>query len=264
MSGPVLVPTEQAPAKKPSLTVVIPAFNEERRLGATLDKVLAYCVGRYAPLEVIVVDDGSTDATRQVAEERAARGAPVRVLANASNRGKGFSVRRGVLEAQGELVLMTDADLSTPIEEIEKLSAALASSPLAVGSRGLPASRIEVSQPAYRVMMGKTFNAILRAVIGTRLRDTQCGFKLFTREVARDLFSRATLEGFAFDAEVIFLAERLGYPVAEVPVRWINSPASTVHPLRDSARMFRDVIRLRWRHRHLAARSPAGGAPPSS
>lgn len=247
--------------KQPSLSVVVPAFNEEMRLGPTLDKVLSFCAGKFSPLEVIVVDDGSADRTSAVAEERAANG--VRVLRNEPNRGKGFSVRRGVLEAQGDLVLMTDADLSTPIEEIEKLLLAMdgGSHEIAIGSRGLKASQIEVAQPAYRVAMGKTFNGLLRVLVGTPLRDTQCGFKLFTRDAARDLFSRSTIPGFAFDVEVLFLAERLGYRVAEVPVRWINSPASTVHPVRDSFRVFRDIFRLRWRHRRLAAQVPQGRGP---
>lgn len=242
-----------------SLSVVVPAYNEVRRLGLTLDTVLAWCTGRFAPLELIVVDDGSSDGTSRVAAERASAGAPVRVLKNDLNRGKGYSVRRGILEAQNELVLFSDADLSTPIEELEKLLAHLDHAQVVIGSRSIKGSRVEVRQPLFRMLMGKTFNKIVRVVLGTRLNDTQCGFKLFSRDAAREAFSRATVDGFAFDAEVLLIAERLGYRIQEVPVRWLNSPASTVHPVKDSARMLRDVLRVRWRHRTLAAQVRRSG-----
>ncbi len=236
------------PALKRSLSVVIPAYNEQTRLGPTLDKVIAWCAERYAPLEVLVVDDGSTDDTVRLAESR---GAPVRVLRVEANRGKGHAVRRGMLEAQHELVLFTDADLSTPIEELQRLEERLDGAPVVIGSRAAPDSRVELRQPLWRMLMGKTFNRVYRALLRSPLKDTQCGFKLFTRDAARDIFSHATVDRFAFDVEAIVIAQRRGWRVEEVGVRWINSPDSRVHPLWDSARMLWDVLRVRWRHRTL-------------
>jgi dolichyl-phosphate beta-glucosyltransferase len=195
---------------RPVLSVVVPAFNEADRLPATLDRVLAFLRARGSAFDISVVDDGSTDATAAVV---AGRSDPeVRLIRLGQNQGKGAAVRRGVLESQGTLTLVSDADLSTPIEELARLEAALdAGVDIVCGSRGLPDSTIVTSQPVHRRQMGNAFNVILRLLALTPLRDTQCGFKLFRGSVARDVFARCTVRGFAYDVECLFLAERLGF-----------------------------------------------------
>lgn len=196
--------------------------------------------------EVVVVDDGSSDGTARVAESFSGRG--VRTLRTPGNRGKGHAVRSGMLEAGRSFVLFSDADLSTPIEELEKLAAPVLAgrAQIAFGSRAVAGSVIEVSQPLYRVAMGKTFNLMVRAIALRGIHDTQCGFKLFTRHAARELFRRQRLDGFGFDVEILAIARRLGFPVAEVPVRWIDSADTRVRAVRDSASMFLDLFRVRW------------------
>jgi glycosyltransferase involved in cell wall biosynthesis len=229
----------------PALSVVIPAFNEEDRLGPTLARVTAYLAGRGEPWEVIVADDGSTDRTREVA---AAAGPGVRVVALPANRGKGAAVRAGVMAAAGDRILFSDADLATPIEELDKLGAELdRGADVAIASRALRGADIAVRQHPMREAMGRTFNAMVRALILGGIRDTQCGFKLFTRDAARDLFGRATVDGFAFDVEVLWLA-RGAWRVVEVPVTWRHVEQSKVSPGVDAVRMFVDLVRLRLRH----------------
>lgn len=232
------------------LSVVVPAYNEEGRLEPSLRQALAYLQRRGEPYELIVVDDGSRDATARVAEAFAGQG--VRVIRHERNRGKGAAVRTGIVASRGRKVLLTDADFSTPIEEIEKLERFLTSTtPLVIGSRGLAESRIEQRQPFYREMMGKTFNRLIR-LIGVRgIRDTQCGFKLAQGDIGRALCSELKIEGFAYDVELIWLARKRGYQVAEVGVVWINSPDSRVDPIRSSASMLRDILLMRFRHRGL-------------
>ena len=234
---------------EPFLSIVIPAYNEALRLGSTLEKVRQYLESRNYSGELIVVDDGSTDQTGQLLEEVQRLRPAVRVLRNDSNRGKGFSVRRGVLEARGELVLFTDADLSAPIEETNKLLAALESSgaDAAVGSRALQRRLIGVHQPWWREWAGRAFNRLVRLFTGLRIRDTQCGLKLFRRTSTRRAFELQHVTGFGFDPEVLFLIERLGGKVVEVPVRWNDNPASKVRFLRDATRMLLDLVALRWR-----------------
>lgn len=233
------------------LSVVIPAFNEAARLPGTLDRTLAHLRARGSAFAVFVVDDGSSDDTAEVVARR--RDTEVTLIRLDTNQGKGAAVRRGVLESRGSRVLVSDADLSTPIEELERLEAALdEGADIACGSRGLSESAILASQPVHRREMGNTFNLILRLLALTRLRDTQCGFKLFRGPVARNVFARCQLRGFAFDVECLYLADRLGYRVREVPVAWGHVPESRVHILKDSARMLRDVLWLRaaaWRGR---------------
>lgn len=229
------------------LSVVIPAFNEAKRIAATLERVADYLDGRPGEYEVLLVDDGSLDGTSQVAAAYRDRG--VRVLRLPENRGKGAALRCGVLESRGSRVLLTDADLSAPIEELERLEPHLARAELVLGSRAVADSRITRRQPWYREMMGKTFNLLIR-ILGVRgIRDTQCGFKLLDGEVARELFRDLTVHRFAYDVELVWLARRRGYRVVEVGVTWANSGTSTVHPVRDGARMLWDVLRFRWRHR---------------
>ncbi len=228
----------------PTLSVIVPAFNEELRLAVSLEDILPYLEGRGQTYEVLVVDDGSSDRTSEVARSYEARG--VRVLRQAENQGKGAALRRGVVESKGDRVLLTDADLSTPISDLERLEPYLEKVPIVVGSRALPSSEITEHQPWYRETMGRAFNWLLMRLGMTRITDTQCGFKLLRGDVAREIFPRLTIDGFAYDVELLWAAERLGLEVAAVGVRWANSPTSRVHPLFDSARMLADVIRLRW------------------
>jgi len=229
------------------LSIVIPAYNESRRLGPTLRRVVDYLRQKNVPYEVLVVDDGSSDDTSEVARQYEAEG--VRVLRQEVNRGKGAVLKVGVLASQGKEVLLVDADLSTPIEDLEKLQPRLADAQVVLGSRSVADSDILQHQPFYRETMGRIFNLIVQ-IMGVRgLRDTQCGFKLLQGDVARRLFSELQIERFAYDVELVWLARRHGYRVVEVGVRWADSPASKVNPLTDSMRMFWDVMALRWRHR---------------
>ncbi len=229
------------------LSIVIPAFNEEVRLANTLERIFVYLQQQRLASEVIVVDDGSTDATAAVAQALLQRFGQGVLLQNGVNRGKGYSVRQGVLRSQGEYVLFSDADLSTPIEEVEKLLAVLdAGADIAIGSRGLAASDVQIHQPWYRERMGKIFNAILRAFRLTPFTDTQCGFKCFRGEVARALFRQQRIDHFSFDVEILFLAARQRYRIREVAVQWCDEPHSRVHPFYDALKMFRDVLRIRW------------------
>lgn len=226
------------------LSVVIPAYNEAARVAPGLLRADAYLRARGMSHELLVVDDGSRDATAEVA---AAAGA--RVLRHDRNRGKGAAVRTGVLASGGARVLLSDADFSTPIEELEKLEGHLQEADLVLGSRALAGSTITARQPIYRELMGKSFNLLIR-VLGVRgFRDTQCGFKLARGEAARALCADLTIDGFAYDVELIWLALRRGRRVIEVGVRWANSPDSRVDPIRSSLGMIRDVLLLRWRHR---------------
>jgi len=234
-----------------SLSIVIPAYNECERLPPTLDRILRYLGDREGTAEILVCDDGSTDGTSAVAERilAAQDRTSWRVLPAARNEGKGAAVRRGVLAAAGESILFSDADLSTPIEEIRKLEAALSGgADVAIGSRGRPDSEVEVSQPFYREMMGRVFNTIVRTALVHGICDTQCGFKLFRREAARRVFERAKANGLAFDVEILLLARRLGYRIEEVPVRWIDSPDSRVTLVGGPISMLLDLLRIRVRH----------------
>ncbi|HVR95881.1 MAG TPA: dolichyl-phosphate beta-glucosyltransferase [Thermoanaerobaculia bacterium] len=229
------------------LSVVIPAFNEGERLGPSLVKAIDYLRQRRLAYEVLVVDDGSRDTTVEVAERFAADG--VRVLRHGRNRGKGAAVRTGALATRGGRVLLSDADFSTPIEELEKLEPYLEEADLVLGSRAVSGADIRQRQPVHREIMGKTFNLIIR-LLGIRgLRDTQCGFKLAHGGVARDLCADLTVEGFAYDVELVWLAQRRGLRVVEVGVVWANSEDSRVSPVRSSLSMLRDVFRIRLRHR---------------
>jgi len=232
------------------LSIVIPAYNEEKRLGASLTKIASYLDESGADAEILVVDDGSRDTTVRVAEEFL-RSRTGKVLSNDENRGKGYSVRRGVLAATGRWVLLSDADLSAPIEEHAKLAAAVRDHDLdvAIGSRGLLESQIEVRQHPVRQAMGKTFNRCIRRMTGLPFHDTQCGFKLMDRERTRPLFERMIVDRFAFDVELLYLCVRFGLSVREVPVVWRNAEGSKVNMIADPINMLWDVVRVRWRFR---------------
>jgi dolichyl-phosphate beta-glucosyltransferase len=252
---------EACPPAPPGLSIVVPAFNEERRLPDTLPRIIEYARQLHAPVEILVVDDGSTDRTSQVAVELGRSVGVVTVLRSPENRGKGASVRRGVLAARHPHVLFTDADLSTPIEEAGKLRAALgAGADVAIGSRRVPGSDVQVHQPWLRGVAGRTFSRCVSLLLLPGIRDSQCGFKVFRRAAARDLFGRQRLDGFSFDAEVLWLAHRLGYRVAEIPIVWRNDPRSQVRMVEDPLRMLRDLGRIRlngWMGRYALPKAPA-------
>jgi glycosyltransferase involved in cell wall biosynthesis len=230
-----------------SISIVIPAYNEEKRLPATLEGVNCYLSGGgWQFSEVLVVDDGSGDGTLTIAQDFAARTPSARVLRNPGNRGKGYSVRHGMMEAKGEWVLFTDADLSAPIEQIETLWSAAqeGGAQVAIGSRALDRSLIGVHQPAFRESAGKLFNLGVRVITGLPFWDTQCGFKLFETRAAREIFRRQQLERFGFDVEVLFIARKLGYSTVEVPVRW-NDVAGTKVGTLSGLSAFLDPLRVR-------------------
>ena len=240
-------------APRPALSIVIPCYNEESRLPPSLERILDYLAQRELEAQIVVVDDGSADRTAQVAADYRGRG--VEVLSYRPNVGKGHAVKTGVLATRGERVLLTDADLSTPIEDVEKLEARLADSEVVIGSRSVAGSNVTERQPLYRELMGKTFNKILKLLAIRGITDTQCGFKLLRGEVARELFGEMVSPGFAFDVELLWLARRSGYRISEVGVTWVNSPDTRVSAWRDPPKMLLEVLRFRWAHRGRPRRS---------
>ena len=235
---------------RPFLSIIVPAYNEQERLAATLAKIVSYIDAASLDAEIIVVDDGSKDRTVDLAE-KALSGRRGRVVRSGENRGKGYAVRRGVFEAKGRFVLLTDADLSTPIEEHAKLAGQIRDRDLdvAIGSRALPDSDVQVRQSWLRQTMGRSFNLLIRAMTGLSFRDTQCGFKLMDRERVRPLFEKMVVDRFAFDVELLFLCQRFGLSVVDVPVIWRNAAGSKVSLLGDPINMLIDVLRVRWRFR---------------
>jgi dolichyl-phosphate beta-glucosyltransferase len=230
------------------LSVVVPCYNEELRLPRTIEQIEAYLRARNIEHELILVDDGSVDGTRRVMEAAAKAHPAVRIEVLPHNRGKGRALSVGVEAARGDEILVTDADLSTPIEELDNLQAALnAGAGVAIGSRALHASRVEVSQPAYRVLMGKGFNLIVQAVLLPGIWDTQCGFKLFRADIAHSVFENLVTDGFGFDPEVLYRARKQGVKIVEVPVVWRNSAPTKVRAVKSSLDMLRHVVRLRLR-----------------
>ncbi|HKC20807.1 MAG TPA: dolichyl-phosphate beta-glucosyltransferase [Candidatus Dormibacteraeota bacterium] len=229
------------------LSVVVPCFNEEQRLPRTVEQIESYLDAKKAPYELILVDDGSTDGTRQVMDAATERHDCVRIEALPNNRGKGRALAVGVAAAKGDEILVTDADLSTPIEELDKLESALEKGAgIAIASRALRGSRVEVSQPIYRVLMGKGFNLIVQAVLLPGIWDTQCGFKLFRADIAHRVFAHLITDGFGYDPEVLYRARKQGVKIAEVPVVWRNSAPTKVSAVRSSLDMLRHVVRLRF------------------
>jgi dolichyl-phosphate beta-glucosyltransferase len=247
-------------ASSPDLSIIIPSFNEELRLPATLKQIAAYIRNSKRPVEVIVVDDGSRDRTIAVAQSFRNEIPSLRVVPNGQNRGKGYSVRHGMQEARGRIVLFTDADLSAPIEEVEKLLPAMQDHDVAIGSRAVDRSLITVHESPFREFAGVIFNKIVRLILRLPFVDTQCGFKAFRREECRLIFEQQTIERFGFDPELLYLARHHGLRSIEIPVRWGHSPATKVNMLRDSIQMFLDVFIIRWnalsgRYRRQAGRS---------
>jgi len=227
---------------------VIPAYNEERRLPSTLDKVLTWLNGgAFADAEVLVVDDGSSDGTAALVEAHSAADPRVRLLRNPGNRGKGYAVRHGMLEARGGWIVFSDADLSAPIEELPKLlgAAQTENAAVAIGSRALDRSLIGVHQSRWRELSGIVFNVLMRLLTGLAFADTQCGFKLYRQDAARQVFERQRLEGFGFDVEDLFIAHHLGLVAIEVPVKWNNVEGTKVG-LTQGLRSFTDLLVIRW------------------
>ena len=227
-----------------SISIIIPAYNEEKRLPVALQAIREYLRNTtWEFAEIVVVNDGSADRTGEIA-----RAAGARVLENPGNRGKGYSVKHGVLEAQGEWALVTDADLSAPIGDLDRLwtAAARQGAQVAIGSRALDRSLVGVHQPFFREAAGRCFNILMRVITGLPFRDTQCGFKLFESRAAREIFRRQRLDGFGFDVEVLFIARRLGYRAVEVPVHWNDVPGTTVSLGRGAAAFLADPVRVRW------------------
>jgi len=232
----------------PQYTIVIPAYNESSRIPATLQSVVECIRSRGWSAEVIVVNDGSTDTTAQVVRDFARNAPEVRLLENPANRGKGFSVRAGMLAALGEVVLFTDADLSAPIEEAERLFAAIADgADIAIGSRWLEKDRQTHRQPLYRQFFGRCFNALIRAVMGLKFADTQCGFKAFTREAAQTVFQLQTIERWGFDPEMLFIALKRGFWIIEVPVSWAHDERTRMSYVKDGMKMLEEIAVIRWR-----------------
>jgi dolichyl-phosphate beta-glucosyltransferase len=229
------------------LSIIIPSYNEEARLPETLQHIAEYLPTLRLRTEVLVVDDGSTDRTAAVAESFHGKLTGLRVLSNGTNRGKGYSVRHGMLEAQGDMVLFTDADLSAPIEEAEKLLRPLNNGyDVAIGSRAMDRSLISTRQSIFRETAGIIFNKIVRMVLRLPFVDTQCGFKAFRRERCRIIFEQQRIEGFGFDPELLYLARHYGLRAIEIPVRWGHSEATKVNMLGDSLKMFADIFTIRW------------------
>lgn len=229
------------------LSVLIPAYNEADRAGPTVRRIFAYLETRRLRHEIIVVDDGSTDRTADLTLALADEIPTLRLLRNGRNRGKGFSVRNGFLQARGRRILFSDADLSTPIEELDRfLEEIEGGADIVIGSRAMAESRITIHQPWYRETMGKIFNVLVRLLLLSRFRDTQCGFKCYRREAALAIAARQRIRGFAFDVEHLLIARKCGFRVVSLPVTWVNNPDTRVHAVKHSLRMLRDLFRIRF------------------
>ena len=230
----------------PKYSIVIPSFNESARVGTTLDRVLGCIAQRGWSAEVLVVDDGSSDDTVEIVQERRAHHPELALIENGANRGKGYSVRNGLLQASGEIVMFTDADLSSPIEEAERLFEAIGrGADVAIGSRWLDRQKQTKHQPLYRRFFGRCYNRLTRTVMGLPYKDTQCGFKAFRRPAAQCIFRLQTIERWGFDPEILFIAQKLGYRIVEVPVTWGHDERSRISYLRDGTQMLREMAQIR-------------------
>jgi glycosyltransferase involved in cell wall biosynthesis len=238
--------TESARMAHPQLSIVIPAYNESSRIGEALERVLSCVQESHWDAEVLVVDDGSSDDTVAVVQRWMEHNERLHLVKNEGNRGKGYSVRNGLLQAAGEIVLFTDADLSAPIEEAERLIDAIrGGADVAIGSRWLDKQKQTVHQPLYRRFFGRCFNWVTRKVIGLPFKDTQCGFKAFRREAAQTIFRLQTIERWGFDPEILFIARKLKYIIVEVPVTWGHDERSRISYLRDGMKMLEEMGQIR-------------------
>jgi len=228
-------------------SIIIPAYNEGLRLGASLEQITAFIAQQHWQAEIIVVNDGSTDNTAELVRKFASRNAAVRLVSNPGNRGKGFSVRNGMLNAHGDILLFSDADLSAPIAEALKLIAAInAGAEIAIGSRWLDPSLQTHRQSLLRQFLGRGYNLLMRMILGLNFKDTQCGFKAFSRKAARLIFPAQRIERWGFDPELLFIARRAGLPVTEVAVRWGHDRCTRIHPFNDGLQMFLEMLSIRW------------------
>jgi glycosyltransferase involved in cell wall biosynthesis len=252
----------------PTHTFVLPAYNESERLSESIPKVLEYVRERGLAAEIIVVNDGSTDTTADIVRRFAASNPMIVLLENPGNRGKGYSVRNGMLHARGRVALFTDADLSSPIPEADKLFAALnTGADVAIGSRWLQRELQTERQPLMRQLYGRLFNLGLRVVLGIHYKDTQCGFKAFNRRAIETVFTRQQIERWGFDPELLFLADKFKLKTAEVPVEWAHDHRSKIHPVRDGLRMGMEVLKIRWNAilgRYRKPTRPIASAPVST
>ena len=231
----------------PTFSIVLPAYNEAERIAASLEKILQFAGQRGWNMEVIVVNDGSSDSTADIVRQYALRHPALRLIENSGNRGKGFSVRNGMLHAHGDMLLFSDADLSSPISEAEKLFAAIrAGADVAIGSRWVRRELQVKPQPLYRRLLGRLFNLALRMVLRLNFKDTQCGFKAFSRSAADLVFSKQVIERWGFDPELLYLARHAGLRIDEVAVAWAHREGTRIHPLRDGLRMFLELFKIRW------------------
>ncbi|MBN1901811.1 glycosyltransferase family 2 protein [Candidatus Sumerlaeota bacterium] len=237
----------QSDIKNDYLSIVIPAYNEEKRIGTTLGKILEFLKTKDFSWEILIVDDGCRDRTIEMAAD-ILKGTSYRILKNPRNMGKGATIRAGMLAARGEIRLFTDADLSTPIEELDKLMIPIKDGfDVTFGSRAMKGSKLLVRQPIHREMMGRVFNILVQILHLPGVKDTQCGFKMFTAGAADAIFQRQKMKGFCFDVEILVLARKMGYRIKEVPVSWIDSPQSKVSPLKDSLKMLWDLVKLKFK-----------------
>ncbi len=237
-------------------SIVIPAFNETERIGRALDLIVEWVGREGLAAEIIVVDDGSRDTTAEIVREYAARHPIIRLVSNPGNRGKGYSVRHGMREATGDVLLFTDADLSAPITEAAKLFCEIeAGAGVAIGSRWLQRATQTTRQPLYRQLGGRLFNLYLCVVLNLPFKDTQCGFKAFSRPAADALFAAQLVEGWGFDPELLYLARHWGFPIVEVPVQWANDARSKINPYVDGLKIVADISAVRWNA--LTGRYPA-------
>lgn len=230
-----------------SLSLIVPVYNEAGRLETPLATAVRYLTENFQRWEILYVDDGSTDATFEILQKAAVRYPELKTIRTSRNEGKGAAIRRGFGQAKGDILLFSDADFSTPIEECTRLLRLLkAGQDVVIGSRGLPDSNVEVRQSWIRESMGKTFNFFIRSLLPLDFQDTQCGFKMFWKGAASTLFSRMTIGGFAFDVELLVIAKIHGMKVAEIPVTWRNVKESKVHPVLSSLQMLRDLLKIRY------------------
>lgn len=235
------------PRPSPEYSIVVPAYNESQRIAASLGRILDFLAAQQWDAEVLIVNDGSKDDTAAIVSAHAEADSRVRLLHNPGNRGKGYSVRHGMLQARGQMLFFTDADLSSPIPEVLKLAAAIRSgADVAIGSRWVRPELMTERQPLSRQILGRAFNLFLQATLGLKFKDTQCGLKAFTRRVALEIFSRQQVERWGFDGELLFLAQRLGFKVAEVPVEWAHDERSKISPIQDGLQMIKEALQVRW------------------
>jgi len=229
---------------KQQVSIVLPAYNEEKRIGTTLQTIIAYCEKHLQDYEIIVVDDASTDNTKEIVTQNA--NSKTRYVHNKKNKGKGYSVRRGILQAKMPFVLFSDSDLATPIEELLPMLKQMSEGyDVVIASRNMKASKRVVKQPVYRQLLGQLFPLLVRICLGLPYKDTQCGFKLFTKRAGKTIFKQVTIERWAFDVEALFIAKKKKFLVKEVPVSWFDGGESKINPVKDSIRMLRDIIHVR-------------------